>query len=136
MSFIVVAALLTAQFTDFLHAAHRFLPEVRWKPHSMLTGDFACRTHQDVALLGTTDEEIVVAIFLDGAAREPRVLRYSAEARNAATATLSIQPPGVDDPDAPPGSGRCTGLTLDDGEIDGAHIYWDSAAQDFNDWVR
>lgn len=137
MSLLAVAVLLTAsQSAEFISAAHRFVPGVQWQANSLVSSDFTCRGHQEVALLGTTANEIVVAVFLDGATKEPRVLRYSAKARNAATATLGIEPPGDNDPDAPKGSGACHGLRLDDGEIDAAHIYWNAAAREFADWVR
>jgi hypothetical protein len=136
MSLLAVAALLTAsQSASFVTAAHRFVPEVRWQSDSVLMADFTCREHEEVALLGTTAKEIVVVVFLDGATKEPKILRYSAKVRNAATATLSVEPPG-EDGDAPPGSGACYGLRLDDGEIDAAHIYWNAAANEFDDWAR
>lgn len=85
-----------------------------------------------MALLGTTTDEIVITVFLDGTSNEPKVLRYSAKTRNAAAAKLIVEPPGQD-PDGPPLSGKCHGLRLDDGEIDAAHIYWDAAARQFDD---
>jgi hypothetical protein len=136
MSLLAVAALLTAyQSAEFISAAHRFMPDVQWRSDSLVSADFTCQGHQEVALLGTTANEIVVAVFLDGVTNEPTVLRYSAKTRKAATATLAVEPPG-DDPDAPKGSGDCHGLRLDDGEIDAAHIYWNAAARRFADWVR
>ena len=91
--------------------------------------------HEEVALLGATAKEIVVAVFLGWNNKGTEILRYSTMVRNAATATLSIEPPG-EDGDAPPGAGACHGLRLDDGEIDAAHIYWNAAAHVFADWVR
>jgi len=136
MSFLAVAALLTAsQSHDFVNTAHRLLPDVQWRPDTVVSADFTCSKNQEVALLGTTGAEIVVAIFLDGSASQPKILRYSSKIRNAATARLSVEPPG-EDPDAPSASGRCSGLRLDDGEVDGAHIYWDAASRAFTDWVR
>lgn len=136
MSFLVVTALLAAsQLLPFVDAAHRLLPDVQWKADSLVSADFTCSSNQEVALLGTTGAEIVVAIFLDGTASQPKVLRYSAKTRNAATVTLSVETPG-DDPDAPSASRHCSGLRLDDGEVDGAHIYWDAASRAFTDWVR
>ena len=136
MSSLAVAALLTvSQSAAFITAAHRFVPDVRWRANSVVSADFTCRGHEDVALLGTTAEEIVIAVFLDGSTKEPKVFHYSAKVRNAATATLNVEPPG-EDADAPSGSGACYGLRLDDGEIDAAHIYWNAAANEFGDWVR
>jgi len=136
MSLLAGAALLTvSQSAAFFTAAHRFFPDVRWREDSVVSADFTCRGHEEVALLGTTAEEIVVAVFLDGSTKEPKVLHYSAKGRNAATATLSVEPPG-EDADAPSGSGACYGLRIDDGEIDAAHIYWNAAANEFSDWIR
>lgn len=141
MSFLALATLLTASAAaEILDAAHRFLPDVRWQSSSVVSADCTCQGNQEVALLGTTAEEIVVAVFLGGTSSEPEVLRYSAKARNAATAKLSIESGGqdLDAPSLPAGmqSQKCQGLRMDDGEVDAAHIYWNPKTRKFADWVR
>lgn len=144
MSLLALAALLTASVAaQFVDAAHRFLPDVRWRSSSVVSADFTCQGHREVAVLGVTADSIVVAVFLNGPSNEPKVLRYSAKARNSATVDLSVEgvEGGGQDPDAPPlpegiRSGKCQGLRLDDGEIDAAHIYWNPDTGEFSDWVR
>jgi len=98
------------------------------------------------AILGTSQSEIVIAVFLNGTTSRPEVLRYSAKVRDPASAELKIEdayshlkeiadelgavPPGMQP------SETCKGLNLSDGRIDSAHIYWNHDARRFDDWVR
>ena len=122
-------------------AAARYVPRVTWQPKSLVTADFTCRGPKQQAILGTNTEEIVIAVFLNGANKPPEVLRYSANVREAADAILSIEDsdfdPLTDLGYALPGFRRsksCKGLNLSDGRIDSAHIYWNHDAQRFDDW--
>jgi hypothetical protein len=123
-------------------AASKFAPDVTWRPTSVLTADFSCRGRKEQAILGVTSKEIVIAVFLDGTSRKPEVLRYSAAARDARQAKLTLESLDYDrDEDTGPLPGfrrsrTCKGLNLSDGLVDSAHIYWNHDARRFDDWVR
>lgn len=126
-----------------LKAAARYVPGVDWRPKSVVISDFTCSGHKQQAILGTNSTEIVIAVFINGTAHRPEVLRYSAKIRNAAQATLTIEDldydPREDTGYELPGFQRsksCKGMNLSDEEIDSAHIYWNHVARKFNDWVR
>jgi len=138
---------LCAQTTDRVEpsvqaAAAKFVPGVRWRAKSVVAGDFSCRGRSESAILGTSESEIVVAVFLNGLHREPQVLRYSAKVRDAASAVLEIESLDIDREKelgyALPGFRRsktCRGLNLSDGRSDSAHIYWNHESHRFDDWV-
>jgi len=126
-----------------IRAATRYFPGVNWRPGSVVLADFTCVGHKQQAILGINSTEIVIAIFINGPGSQPKVLRYSAKSRNPAHATLTAE--GLDyDPTEDPGyelpgfrrSKSCKGLNLSDGETDSAHIYWNYASRQFNDWAR
>jgi hypothetical protein len=140
---LVLAVLLgTAQPSTVPSAATKFLPDVAWRPKSVLAGDFSCHGRTEHAILGVTAKEIVIAIFLNGLAKKPEVLRYSAEARDPSRAKLTIEDLDYD-PKEPLGqdlpgfrrSRTCKGLNLSDGLIDSAHIFWNHDTKQFDDWV-
>ena len=126
-------------------AAARFVPDVKWRPASVVTGDFSCRGRRETALLGTNQSDIVIAIFLNGLGKPPEALRYSAKARRAESAELIVEDMDYDPKElansigsAPEGmrpSKTCKGLKLDDGYTDSAHIYWNHVARRFDDWT-
>ena len=126
-------------------AATQFVKGVTWRKDSVVAGDFSCRGKIEQAILGTNKVHIVVAVFLDGLAKRPKVLRYSASARKPGTAVLAVEDMNFDLKTfekevgyIPPGmrpSKSCKGLNLSDGEIDSAHIYWNHDAKQFSDWV-
>lgn len=123
-------------------AAKRFLPDVRWRAASALHADFTCRGRQQSAILGVSDTDIVIAVFLKGLATRPEVLRYSF-ARDTSTLQLTAEDlnwdPKAELGYALPGFQRsktCQGLNLADGEVDAAHIYWNHDGHRFDDWVR
>lgn len=136
-----VAVLHGGPDTTVATAANRFVPDVRWRAASVLNADFTCRGHKESAILGVSDTNVVIAVFLEGLDKRPQVLRYSF-ARG--TSTLQLATEDLDwDPKAELGSALpgfqrskfCQGLNLSDGEVDAAHIYWDHDAHRFNDWT-
>jgi hypothetical protein len=144
---IVVPVLLLSQISAdqdaLIRAAARYVPGVNWLPKSVVVGDFTCGGRKQQAVLGTNSTDIVVAVFINGTAVRPEVLRYSTKVRNPASATLEAE--GLDyDPKEDPGyelpgfqrSKSCKGLNLSDGEIDSAHIYWNHQSRKFADWIR
>ena len=140
---LAVALLLSAaQASSIMAAAAKFVPGVTWRPNSVLTADFSCHGRKEQAILGVTAKEIIIAVFLNGIAERPEVLRYSAEVRDANEAKLTIESLDYDPKDEIgdlPGFRRsrtCQGLNLSDDMVDSAHIYWNHEAKHFNDWVR
>jgi hypothetical protein len=123
-------------------AAAKFLPEVVWRPGSVVTGDFTCRGRREHAILGVTESEIVIAVFPNGLSARPLFLRYSTRARNPKTAELTIEDLDYD-PKQDIGyelrgfrrSKSCKGLNLADGLTDSAHIYWNRDSHRFEDWT-
>jgi len=120
-----------------IRAAYKYLPGVKWKAESVITGDFSCRGRKQVAILGTTPADVVVAVFLNGASHRPMELRFRFED----TAKLEVE--GLDyDPNVDLGyalegfkrSKTCKGFSADDGATDPAHIYWNHKARQFGMW--
>ncbi len=104
--------------------------------------DFSCRGKAESAILGSSESDIVVVVFLNGLNKKPQVLRYSAKVRDAASAMLEIESLDFDREKelgyALPGFRRsktCKGLTLSYGRRDSAHIYWNHESRRFDDWV-
>lgn len=134
-----------AQVPATVAAAAKFAPGVMWKPDSTVVGDFSCRGRVERAILGTSKSAIVVAIFLGALTTPPKILRYSASARDPAAAELKtedldFEPKRFESevgyiPDGLRPSKTCKGLNLTDGKIDSAHIYWNHNAKQFSDWV-
>ena len=135
-------AVTTAQQAATVAAAETYVPGVAWRAASLVAGDFTCEGRIQEAILGTTEVEIVVAVFINGRGERPEVLRYSAAMRSPRLARLAIE--GLDyDPadilgERLPGFQRsksCKGLNVSDGLVDAAHIYWNREAKRFEDWV-
>lgn len=72
-------------------AATRYVPGVRWRAESVVVADFTCNGRKQQAILGTNPAEIVIAVFINGTAHRPEVLRYSAEARNPVRTNLKAE---------------------------------------------
>lgn len=127
-----------------LEAAEKHVQGVKWCQASVVFGDFSCRGVQEQAILGTTKTHIVVAIFIDGLAKPPEVLRFSAADRSATTVVLTTERMDFDlkefkdkmgyIPSGMRSAKHCKGLNLSDGYVDSIHIYWDHDAKRFSDW--
>lgn len=144
ISLLMAALLLGAVGApSIIAAASKFVPGVTWRSQSVLTADFTCRGRREQAILGVTPKEIVIAVFLNGTAAPPEILRYSAAVRDANTVKLTVESLDYDAKDAYvrdlPGLRRshaCKGLNLSDDMIDSVHIYWNHDARRFSDWTR
>lgn len=131
--------------SEAVQAAAKFFPGVVWQEESVVTGDFSCRGRTETAILGTSDTQIVVAVFLGGFDRKPEILEYSAEARSAESAVLTVESLDfkVEDfeseigylPEGLSPSKTCVGLNMSDQMVDSAHIYWNREAGRFDEWV-
>jgi hypothetical protein len=132
--------------SSIVSAAARYVPGVSWRAKSIVTGDFSCSGRTQQAILGTSQAEIIVAVFLNGTTKRPQVLRYSAKARRASSAVLTTEDMYFELKDiqedlgfVPQGmrpSKTCKGLNLSDGNVDSAHIYWNHELHRFADWTR
>lgn len=138
--------LAAAADADVKAAASRSVVDVSWQETSVLTGDFSCAGTQQFAILGTSLKEIVVAVFKDGLAQAPEVLRFDSEARKAAEAKIRLEDSSLtlDEvkilagavPSGYQPSSTCKGVRLSDDASDAAHIYWDHDAKRFDSWSQ
>jgi hypothetical protein len=123
-------------------AAMKYFPTVTWRRHSIVSSDFTCQGRKQHAILGVSESEILIAVFVSGLGKRPDVLRYSGRARNPKTAELRIEDLTYDpkeligsDLEGFERSTSCKGLNLSDGERDSAHIYWNHKTYRFDDWT-
>lgn len=126
-------------------AASKIVPGVTWKTESIVVGNFSCRGRIESAILGATKSEIVIAVFVAGISKPPKLLRYSTKTRDPSTSELKIEDGDFDSkefqsevgylPDGLRPSKTCKGLNLSDGKIDSSHIYWNHNTKQFSDWV-
>ncbi len=117
---------------------------VAWQRKSILSGDFTCKGKREIAILGTSAKEIVVAVFQPPARKPVDLLRYSAVARNPNSAILEIESLDFDlkeferdvgyVPNGLKPSKTCVGLNMTDQMIDSAHIYWHRKNRRFESW--
>ena len=128
------------------NAARKFYPSAMWRDQSIVKGNFSCRGKQEMAILGTSKTEIVVAVFLNGLSKKPELLKYSTSVRRPDSAILTVESLDFKFEDferevgsVPQGllpSKTCMGLNMSDQLIDSAHIFWNRRARRFDDWVR
>jgi hypothetical protein len=134
-----------SQSDQALAAAKKSQPNVDWQKGSAVTGNYSCREKVESAILGVNESEIVVAIFLNGLAKPPSLLRYSAKVRDSSTVKLAIEDGDFDVtefkeilgeiPDGLRSSKSCKWLSLSDGKIDSVHIYWNHKTKKFSTWM-
>jgi len=122
-------------------AANKYLPGITWHSESFIIGDFTCRGHNEQAILGITQQEIIVAVFIDGLDTKPEILHD--KIHFPADAQLEME--GIDyDPQDEIGTALegfdrskvCKGLNIADGHTDSFHVYWNHKAHEFNWWSR
>ena len=94
------------------------------------------------AILGVSESEIVIAVFVNGLGASPEILRYSGKARDTNAAELKTEQLDYDpkevigfELDGFRRSKSCAGLNLSDGRTDSTHIYWNHNAHRFDDWT-
>ena len=134
-----------SQSDQILTAANKFQPNINWQKGSAVTGNFSCLEKAEPAILGVSESEIVVAVFLNGLAKPPSLLRYSAKVRDSSTVKLTIEDGDFDVkefhemlgeiPDGLRSSKSCKWLNLSDGKIDSVHIYWNHKTKKFSTWM-
>ena len=92
---LIVIPLLSSEIAvgqeALLKAAARYVPGVNWLSKSIVIADFTCSGHKQQAILGANSTEIVVAVFINGTAHRPEVLRYSAKVRNPEHVNLQAE---------------------------------------------
>lgn len=127
-------------------AADQFVGGVTWQAQSVLSADFSCAGRIEHAILGTSDKEIVVAIFTPDLSRAPEVLRFDAAGRQPQAARIRLEDSALTPAEittlagsAPTGyrpSATCKGVRLSDAASDAAHIYWDHDSKKFDSWAQ
>jgi hypothetical protein len=127
-------------------AASHFVGGIAWQEGSVLTADFSCAGKAQSAILGTSDKEIVVAVFTQSLAKPPEVLRFASEDHNPAEAKIRLEDSSLTKDEiaslsnaTPPGyrpSKTCKGLRLSDDSSGAAHIYWDRDGRRFDSWTQ
>lgn len=142
---LALTPVLGAEVTDFAKSLKSSHPGVRWEEKRLLKGDLTCRGRQDMALLGTQDSRVWVAILAGSVHKRPIVLQIDS-ALLAAQTTLSIESQDFEMGTGEPGdvgplpgfkrSKTCKGLKLDDDRIDSVHIYWNRIEGRFQTWQR
>ena len=134
-------ALAAAPEIKIATAAAKYFPEVSWRVDSVLSGDFSCHGRKEWAILGTNATDVVVAIFLHGASKNPEILRFRPRVLDSAITKLEVYSLDLDpSPDLGyklPGFYRskiCKGLSIDDGRPDPSNIYWNHDSHKFEAW--
>ena len=127
-------------------AATRFAGAIAWQEGSVLTGDFSCSGKPQSAILGTSNKEIVVAVFTQDLSKPPELLRFASEGRAPAEAKIRLEDSSLSKAEikalsssVPRGyrpSKTCKGVRLSDDSSDAAHIYWDHNARRFDSWTQ
>ena len=133
-----------SQSDQTLTASNKFQPNINWQKGSAVTGNFSCREKAELAILGVSESEIVVAVFLNGLVKKPSLLRYSASFRDSSTVKLAIEDGEFDVtefkeilgeiPDGLRSSKSCKWLNLSDEKIDSVHIYWNHKTKRLSAW--
>ena len=143
---LIICMLLLAfsQIDQTSVAAFKFHPNIAWRKHSVVRGDFSCNGKTELAILGLKESEIIVAVFMNGITKPPILLRDSSKYRDSNTVELSIEDGEFDEkdfqemlgdiPDGLKSSKTCKWLRLSDGKIDSAHIYWNRTTKSFGTW--
>jgi hypothetical protein len=142
--FLAASQARSADDTFVLSAAKAADRTVRWQRNSILSGNFICQGKRELAVLGTKDKEIVIAVFRRPSKKPVDILRYSGVARNPDSAILEIEPLDFDIkelkeqvgyvPDGLQSSKTCVGLNMTDQMVDSAHIYWNRKNRRFESW--
>ena len=125
-------------------AARKAFPEVSWRAESVIAGDFTCQGRSEHAILGTSGTEIVIAVFGPGQAKPAGSIRFSASARDPKSSTLSKEDLDFEVseherevgplPEGLQPSKTCLGLSLSDGLVDAAHIFWNRKTGQLESW--
>jgi hypothetical protein len=127
-------------------AADKFSGNFMWRPATLLAADFNCTGKVQHAMLGTSVNEIAVAIFADGLDRPPALVRFEGDAQSIAESKIrlddyTLSPAEIADITGTPPVGyrpsaACHGVRLSDDRSEAAHIYWDHDNQRFDSWVQ
>lgn len=136
---------VAAQTAPIDVAAAHFHPQIEWHSASALTGDFSCQGRQEQAIAGKTSSELVVAIFLNGPASSPLLMRYASASKERAPLELVAERQDFDVRkieqmlgEVPAGlrpSKTCKGIHLINGKRDSIHIYWNHDKRLFDYWL-
>lgn len=140
------AAAQTDQGAAVQAAAEKFAGSLLWRASTVLTADFNCTGKVQYALLGISNSEIAVAIFVNGLNQPPAMLRFETAGLNIIESKIRLDDYGMTATEiagltgaTPAGyrpSTACHGVRLSDDRSDAAHIYWDYDNQRFDSWSQ
>jgi hypothetical protein len=136
----------TANAAQVRMAAEKFAGNVMWRPASVLEADFNCTGKVQYAILGTSAQEIVVAIFNQDLTQAPALLRFDSDARNGTASKIRLDDYSLTAAEIAGVSGAepvgyrqsiaCHGVRLSDDSHEAAHIYWDHDNGRFDSWAQ
>src|SRR4051794_22664088 len=81
-------------------SAGRLVPGVAWQAKSVISGDFTCQKKTEYAILGTSQTQTMVAVFIRGITKTPKLVKYDAQLQNPLTAVLTVGDLEIDPVDA------------------------------------
>jgi hypothetical protein len=116
--------LAAAQSPSIEAAAARFVPDVVWRPLSVVTAGFSCQGRKQYAIPGASKSENQ-RYFVTRKIRHRSFSRRKIWTTTQRKTWDSIFPVSRR-------SRTCKGLNLTDAETDSAHIYWNHETRRFN----
>ena len=98
-----------------------------------------CEGQPDYAIRGLDPKDIVIAVFINGIASTPEVIRDQERSRDFArirAESLDYDPKSFLGEDLPgfQRSKTCKGLNLYDEMVDSLHLYWNRKTKQFEGW--
>jgi hypothetical protein len=142
----LLPSLALADDQALLHAANRAFPGAVWADGAAVHADIDCDGQQDVAMVGISKNEVIVAVFRGGRALRPEALTYPALRFEGSTPQLQAEPLDVSDktfrstlgarPDGYHRSTTCMGLRLSGGDGAAVHIFWHHHKRELAAWSQ
>lgn len=129
---------------DLLAAVQKARPDGVWNGKSVIRGDFDCDGREAVAILGSTETAVLLAVFSAGQVAHPDILSFSESRLDPATTQIQIEPlnvskTGFGEMFGEPLTGyvasrECKGILLQDDEKDPVHVFWNRSSNKLDFW--